>query len=206
MTHNSPSSAIEIRSFWGWFQEHVSTLEVMIDESAVSDLSSLIGSAVASLTDLIGWEVGPGIGDEYQLAFTLNGSLANLKFAQTVISYAPVMVGWEFYAGRPPKIWNLTISMLNKNGQEIQIDARNWKYTLVGFDNCSFFDITIDAPNLTRLDGAAQIQAVTIIMQGLLGEVEFLKLIDRIEVITHDGNLSDRMSCIADLPMHLASL
>jgi hypothetical protein len=206
MTTVAPPDANKIRSFWKWFGENLSLLETMVDASDVSRLSPLMDEAIASLTGTLGWEVGPGLNKDYQLAFTLKGNLTNLEIARTVISDAPKSAHWEFHAGRPPKVWDLTFTMLNRKEQQVEIDARNWQYTLVGYDSCSFFDIKIVAPNLPRMDELAKTQAATILLQGLLGEVAFLKLIDRIEIVTHDKELEDRLSDIENLPAHLTSL
>jgi hypothetical protein len=196
----------KIASFWRWFCEHISLLETMIDASAVENLSPLMDEELASLTCALGWEVGPGLNKDYQLAFTLKGNLENLQIAQAIVSYAPQLTHWEFHSGRPPKVWDLTFSMLNKKKQIVEIDARNWEYALVGFDRCFFFDITILAPNLPPMDVLAKKQAATILLHGLLGEVAVLERIDRIEIVKNRNGLESRLSDIENLPAHLTSL
>jgi hypothetical protein len=132
MTKTGLPDGEKIASFWRWFGDHISSFETMIDASAVESLSPLMDEALASLTCALGWEVGPGLNKDYQLAFTLKGNLENVQLAQTIVSHAPQLTHWEFHSGLPPKAWDLTFSMLNKKKQIVEIDARNWQYALVG--------------------------------------------------------------------------
>src|SRR5262245_30383277 len=120
-----------IVTFWRWFSKHAPTLEKMINESAVGDVAPLMEKAVLKLTRELGWEIGPGIERDFQLAFTLKGKLENAELANAIIRYASPVARWEFHAGRPPKKWDLNFSLLNKKKQRVEIDAKNWEYELV---------------------------------------------------------------------------
>jgi hypothetical protein len=196
-----------VGSFWRWFKEHASVLEEMIDTSAVRRLSQCMDEALFALTEALGWEFGPGTEKDYQLSFTLKGDLQNLAFAEAVVCRAPTIDRWEFHAGRPPKKWDLRFYMYNKRKQQVLIDAAHWQYTLLGFSDNSLFDITILAPGLPSMDLAGKTQAATILLQGILGEVAFLRHIDRVEVVTQSTKMDEeRLSSITNLAEHLNHL
>jgi hypothetical protein len=97
--------------------------------------------------------------------------------------------------------------MKNPRGQLIHIDARNWQYALVGYNDGEFFDITIVASHLPRLDAAAQHYAAQVVLQGVLGERTVLQKIGRAELTTSaTADMKDNLNSISVLHDHLSSL
>jgi hypothetical protein len=141
------------------------------------------------------------------LSFCLNGDLSNLNDAEEIVSKAPEIPNWEFYASRPPKQWDLQFLMRNKAGRSVCIDARQWQYSLVSYDNGSFFDITLFGRQLPKMDEVAVQQAATIVLQGELGERRFLEIIGRVAFRRLDeGPIMAELSPISDLAAHLRHL
>jgi hypothetical protein len=206
MTLDPDAGALAIHPFWRWFEVNRPSIERMIDNADEEGLGVVMSEGMAILSGLLGWEVGPGSAAAYQLSFTLKGQLGRLNVAEKVKSLAPKLFGWEFHAGRPPRQWDPTFSMSNSVGKHVVINAEHWRYTLIGYAGGEFYDITIVANGLSRLDPIAKRQAAAIVLQGLMGEVEFLRRIGNIDVIEDDRSVDDRSSEIQYLSEHLVEL
>jgi hypothetical protein len=200
-------SAQTIKSFWDWFLTHEQELRNKLVDSDMQEFSGQIGPRVLDLSHDLGWEIGPGLKKSFSLALALNGNLANVSIAEQVVSQAPPVENWEFHAGRPPKEWDFKFVMTNQRGQRVNLDASNWHYLLVGFKNYSFFDITIVAHNLPRMDDTARRQAANIVLQSILGERMVLELFDDIMIMATIGKEErERMSNITLLSQHMSDL
>ena len=139
---------------------------------------------IRKLGNDIGWEIGPGIEEQYYLAFTLNGNINNLEVINDILRNAPPSTNWEFRAGRPRRPFNPRLVFRNERGQTVEVNLEQWEYVLIEFDNGAFFDIEV-VSNQVRMDELAQQQAMWIAVQGALGEVDTLAYIDRIYMV-HD--------------------
>lgn len=195
-------------SFWIWFVKARTEIERAIEQSQTGDIVRLLNPQIAAPSERIGWEVGPGLDKEFSLALTLHGDLDNLVIANAILSNSPTLPNWEFHAGRPPKPgWSYQFKMRNTAGQEVDIDAHDWNYHLVGFDNMTFFDITLVSTNLPRMDEVATRQAAMIAIEGAIGELMMLERIDRIDVSrTVPLEKQSQLSPLLRLRDHLALL
>ncbi len=196
-----------VMCFWKWFEVSASTLQSLVDDSNVSELTTLLAPRVKLVSDQIGWEIGPGIEQDFSFTISLNGDLRNLTIAEAVVVRAPSLVGWEFHAGKPPKKWDYRFSMHNNENKEVHIDAGRWVYFLTAFDNITFVDITLLAANLPRMDERARDQAGMIVVEAAIGEKLMLERVDKIAIV--DSVPDDKASSLSSITLlseHLASL
>jgi hypothetical protein len=162
---------------------------------------------MAILPSGLGWEIGPGSKRDYSFSFGLNGKQTNLTIAKRVLSKSPELRYWEFHAGKPPKKWDFKFLMYNTIGHSVMIDASKWRYSLVAFNNGEFYDISILAPEILRLDENAKLQAIHIVLDSVLGEEIALTKFDRIELKSpFSENEYESSSAIQDLREHLLYL
>jgi len=169
-------------TFWNWFRTNAAELQRAIESDHTASVVNLMNEGATLLPASLGWEVGPH-GDGLMLALALNGDLDNLAPANELISDAPELDGWSFHVGRPPKRWDLRFTMPDGDGRAIDFDANTWRYGLVAFDGGRFFDVTVVAPEGGALDEATREQAAILVLQGILGEVRFLEVVDRVVVV-----------------------
>ncbi len=197
-----PSSK-KIEAFWNWFLSTAETLADLLERSSTKEIADLIEPRIKSLSDKIGWEIGPGLVKRYGFAISLNGSISNVPSALVIVAAAPVLAGWEFYCGLPPKKWDGRFRLKNRTGQTVSLDCSSWRYVLTGYDDNKFFDITALA-QMRDLDNKAKIQAVKIALRNILGERVMLERLDRIEVRdSTDPNLQENASALMDLGRHI---
>ncbi len=183
----------EITAFWNWFASVSDHLEHLIVHSASTEVSDLLDSRVRSLSAAIGWEVGPGTTKLCALSFGLRHDLNNLTATQTIVAAAPCLPHWEFFAARPPKSWDLRFVLMDPSGRPFEVDARSWKYSLTSFGGNEFFDVIVVASDLPPSRGLLD-QAASIVLLGVLGEIDFLRRIDRITVVRSVIELDSRQA------------
>jgi hypothetical protein len=190
--------------FWGWFSEQRGTIERLLNRSEVNALSELVGPKVSELSSRLGWEIGPGLNQEYAFSFSLNGETSNVLVAEEILSHAPLLENWEYHAGRPKKNWDFTFWMTNQQKQRVFIDASSWEYYLTSFGADAFFDITLIAHDPPRLDEAAKLQAANVVVLGCLGERQALERISRANLVARaDESIGDALTSIKYLDDHI---
>jgi hypothetical protein len=201
-----PDAKAVSEGFWQWFVNVSPQMESILDSGDCAKLVALVSSKVEVYVPGLGWEIGPGILKPYAFSFSLNGKLENLKAAIHAVNSAPQLPNWEINAGRPPKKWSGEFTMTNRLGETVNVNSSHWKYLLTGYNSNEFFDIELFT-DLKKMDDTAKLEAVTIALQGYLGELIFLRRIGSVKLIKKVDR--DRLSEITDLhhlPMHLKSL
>lgn len=173
----------KIDAFWKWFSSNCQTLEEMLARGDTKGIADRMQHRIKSLFPQVGWEIGPGESKRYFLAITLNGDLRNIDVVQQIIERAPVIEDWEFYAGRPKRPWQKKLILHNPAGQAVELDIESWQYGLVGFQDNSFFDVSIFAPHLPKMDLAAKQQMLETVLQACLGEQVALQRLDKMEFV-----------------------
>lgn len=192
-------------AFWTWFQANAMALANALQVGDTAEVEEHMKEGQTLLPPRLGWEIGPGAQGGHMLAFSLNGDLENLRAAEELVASAPSIPGWEFHAGRPVKRWDLRFSLRNQLGRRIDLDANKWRYSLVGFEDCKYFDIRIVCREAELLDDDSKQRAARVVLQGLLGERKFLEAIDRVRMVAgHDDD--EALTEMRHLPAHLSSL
>lgn len=95
--------------FGDWFLYHEKNIEeIELSKSFIDELETKI----KTLGDYT-WEIGPGFNKP--LAFTISpgGAPCLLLETKKIISYAPLLDKWEFYASRRIKQWNNYFDVLS---------------------------------------------------------------------------------------------
>ncbi len=197
-----PSVRVTAR-FWHWFSNKSKVLAGEVD----NDIANEITAEVKGLAPTLGWEIGPGAASRLYFCLTLNSDRKNIEIAEAVISKAPAILDWEFYAGRPRKQWGFTFEMKNRRGQRVAIDASEWEYSLTGYSDRSFFDVQLLATNLPRMDAVAKQEAAWIVVQGALGERLAVDRIGEITLVESESDIDlDQATPVMYLFDHITSL
>jgi hypothetical protein len=168
----------EINKFWTWFKSiSVDLLANPTDNSLVTQLDNRV-----SILGHFDWEIGPWGENLYYFTISPNLNITRLELTQQMIDSAPQCEGWHFLPSKPPKVdWKGIWKMKNEVGKEILIDTNNWKYILYKFD-----DGTFDADiKINNIDGDEDTQnlAVDIAITGYIGEENFIRLINHINIV-----------------------
>jgi|SRR5215471_3380937 len=194
-----------VDAFWAWFAENSVRLSKNLeDERILKELDQRVSSLEPKG---LSWEVGPGHERPFQLVISPNGNKDLLSRTRAIISAAPDVPGWELHFAKPPKDWVVPrFSFRAATGQEIAIDAEGWEYALLQFPDGAF-DILVRPTGLRNLSEADQSTAVEILLDGLLGEMERMRRIASIEVVTSfDEDVLGNINKIGVLAEHLRSL
>jgi hypothetical protein len=185
---------IEIDNFWNWF---TSVSNSFGDQFENEDLVNELDQKIRLLGD-IAWEIGPGVIDPNNnaLVFSPCGNKDLLPLTRLIVENAPDYFGWEFYSSKPPKKWKRYFLMRDDKGNDITINAANWRYSLLKYQDGKF-DIIILAPELSKYSENFKNIAAAIVLDGEIGEENRINWIDTIEVVDKfANNLSEKSSPI----------
>ncbi len=191
-----------VDAFWIWFRETGCQLANDFENSA---LLEELDEQVSKLGQF-GWELGPGTNKANALVLSPDGDPELLKLTRSIIAQAPELKDWEFHHAKPPKQWDLKLSLQGSEGEPVWVDARKWRYALLKFPD-DLFDIVIVAPDLSSHDESVQYAAACVVLDGVLGEERRLERIANIEVLVEaPPDLESKLSSIADLDDHMTNL
>lgn len=185
--------------FWDWFSKHY------LDFGENFDNEKILTELDDKLRDLsvFSWEIGPGTGADNQLVISSGGDLDLLPITKKIVSYAKSIAGWEFYYAKPPKEWDLIFDFEKDNGDVINIDASNWQYVLLRYEDGGF-EIIIQADDLDGLSEVDELIASEILLDGILGEEIRMLHISNIEVVKNfDSEHVNKSNDIKHLNSHL---
>lgn len=193
-----------VDAFWAWFAKNSVRLSNNLeDERTLRELDRRVSSLGPKG---LSWEVGPGHERPFQLVISASGNKDLLKRTRAIISAAPNIPGWELHFAKPPKDWVVPrFSFRAATGQEIEINAEAWEYALLQFRDA--FDILVRPMGCQNLSETDRSMAVEILLDGLLGEMERMRRIASIEVVTSfDEGVGENINKIGVLADHLRSL
>lgn len=195
-------SKIDINMFWDWFSKNCIDLGENFDnEKVLTELDD-------KLMDLGGfaWEIGPGTRCENQLVISPGGDLNLLPITKEIVSYAKIIPGWEFHYAKPPKEWDFLFDYEKDNGEVINIDASNWQYVLLRYEDGGF-EVIIQTRDLDGLSEDDKLVASEILLDGILGEEIRMLHISCIDVVKNfDNQHIGKSSAIKYIDSHLKTL
>lgn len=200
---NTPTKE-QISEFWRWF---ISTLSNVVDPLHDQEFMSSLNAKVARLGN-ISWELGPGFVDPKNTSLVLSpsGDRETLKITSDFVAQAPYLDGWEFYAAKPPKQWNLFFTVDDKQGNTIEIDASKWRYALLRYSD-NTYHIVIRMEDTDRLSASLRLTAAEIALDGELGETLRIQMIVGIDVVEQfDPQLSEKSNPFRSLRDHVYAL
>jgi hypothetical protein len=195
---------LKVRQFWEWFSENCQNFGADFDNV---ELLERLDNWVAQLGDF-SWEVGPGKAKDNAFVISPNGDEDLLQDTKLIISNAKVCEGWEYYYAKPPKEkeWNLTFSLETSEGEEVEVDASQWEYTLLEYED-GMFEIIVKASDLRQLDETNKQVAAEILLDGVLGEEVRMQTICEIDVVDEfEEPYRAKAGNIKNLPDHLKTL
>ena len=205
MSSRTPNTCTS--DFWNWFQTASREIADLVVSPNADAVGTLLQPRIDALGCDLGWEVGPDDDSGLFLAFTLRGDANRIQVAQAVVDAAPPITGWTFRVGRPPRQWDGRFTLINQQGDEVDLDASSWSYVLTGYDGNSFFDIKLLASALPRMDESAKKQAALLVTEMQLGEQVALELIGDADLVSPiPADLADRATPIQRLGDHIQHL
>jgi len=184
-----------INKFWSWFLSIYNDLGENFENER---LLHALDKQILSLGDFA-WEIGPGINKLNQLVISPGGDLDLLPSTKKIISYAINLPDWEFFYVKPPKQWNLMFEFEDENGILIDIDATEWKYLLLKYDD-EMFEIVIQTHDLLKFNEDDQHNASEILLDGILGEEARMMFISNVSVV---GEFEERYKTNSSDLIHL---
>lgn len=192
-------NSAKINEFWLWFERIYSEFEEELDNSLlISDLDE----KVCSLGDFT-WELGPGQMKKYQLVISPGGDIEKLPLTEYIVSFAPEIAEWEFYAAKQKKEDGF---IFYYGSNEYKVDANEWTYYLLKF-NDEFFDIVIIADNILTFDELDQQAIGEILLDNILGEKMRILSFEYIDVNHNvENEYLSKVSNIKNLENHLKYL
>lgn len=114
--------------------------------------------------------------------------------------------GWEFHYAKPPKEWDLIFDFEKDNGDVIEVNASNWQYVLLKYEDGGF-EIILQTDNLDGLSEDDKLVASEILLDGILGEEVRMLHISYIDVVkSFDDQYVNKSSDIKNLNNHLKTL
>lgn len=193
--------------FWAWFREHEAYLRPEVVAAApTGEVMRQLDRRVRALGAGLSWEIGPGLERENAFVLSPGGVRENLVVSDAVVGAAPVdLPAWEFHAARPPKRWDRRFQLQRGQGW-LDVDARSWRYTLVGFNRGEFFDVTLHIGTTLRDASDEERQhAAWILLDGELGERCTIERIGAVAVSDDPVDVA-RSGAVEHLAEHVRSL
>jgi hypothetical protein len=195
-------SRSEIEKFWNWFSQNCQDFG---KDFGNTDLIRELDEGVVNLGNF-SWEIGPGKKKENALVISPNGDVDLLPATKEIIAEAPECDNWEYYYAKPPKEWDFIFDFTDVNGQEVRIDASEWEYVLLQYED-GLFSIIIKDSLLSQLDQIDQLTAAEILLDGVLGEETRIEKIADIEVVKEfENSYSTKAGNVKNLLNHLEQI
>jgi hypothetical protein len=193
---------LEIKNFWDWFYKNCQNFGNNFDNTVLLDE---LDDWIRRLGDF-SWEVGPGKVKENALVISPNGDLELLQETKEIVGNARDCIGWEYYYAKPSKEWNLVFDFETEDENVVEINASNWQYRLLKYED-GMFAIIIKVPNLSRLSNTDKLTTAEIVLDGILGEELRLQTICEIDVEEEFKKpYQSKASDINNLLVHLKSV
>jgi hypothetical protein len=195
---------LKVKQFWDWFSANCQ------DFGADFDNVKLLESLDRWVTQLgdFSWEVRPGKIKGNALVISPNGNEDLLQDTKLIINSAKACEGWEYYYAKPPmeREWNLSFSLETNEEEIVDIDASQWEYVLLEYED-GMFEIIVKAPDLQQLDELDKQAAVEILLDGVLGEEARMETICEIEVVDEfEEQYRAKAGNIKNLSNHIETL
>lgn len=193
----------KIESLWRWF---VANENQIIDSFQKESLTNYI---VENLDNLIldfgmfTWEIGPGKVKPWFLTISPNGDRDLIRVSQKIIEHAPNLDDWEFNYCKPAKDWDRRFIIYDRNMNEQNIDASNWKYVMLRNED-GMIDLILEAKNITHWDQDTARTAADIIVTSEIGEETKIQKILSVDIVDKlERQYNSRKTEIQYLKKHL---
>lgn len=175
-SHNPRKRVSRIDEFWHWFCEVAAALETNVVPPA---LLKELDDRVRSLDPELSWEIGPGLSKPCQLVISPNLSRDLREKARKIVTRAPTLPAWEFYAARQRKEWQYKLEL---GGDRLTIDASRWTFVLLRYPDGAY-EVLLKGRNLPSLSHDERRQAAAITLESILGEDLILDRVSQFELV-----------------------
>ena len=173
-----------IDEFWLWFREVAPALESNIETPAI--LKEL-DTRLRNLNPKLSWEIGPGVFKPCQLVISPNLNRDLRGKAEKIVTGAPVLPAWEFYAARQRKEWQYKLEL---GGDRLPIDASEWTFVLLRYPDGTH-EVLLKGKDLPPLSPDERWQAAAITLESILGEEVVLDRVSEFDLV---GKLEPRFA------------
>ena len=116
-----------LNEFWEWFSENAKDIAA----EARPETLGVLDEKLHGVDPRLSWEIGPGRHEPWLLSISPNLDRELIEESRAVVSAAPEVPGWEFYAMRQPKQWDYQVE-IDEDGssRSICLDASTWQFVL----------------------------------------------------------------------------
>lgn len=174
-------SSQHLNEFWSWFAANAES----ISSNAHPDLLEKLDEKLRQVDQRLSWEIGPGRHEPWLLAISPNLNKGLVDEARKVVSAAPEIPGWEFYATRQPKQWDFRVEIDSGDSHEpVCLDASDWQFVLLRYPD-GLREVLLTGPSLPPLTDDQRWQAAAIVLEGVLGEEILLANVDEFELVSN---------------------
>lgn len=171
-----------IIEFWNWYESVSDRFLETIDNRQASILADEVSARVNYLFPGMAWEFGPPPDDKTGHSFTLSGEgiLTHQLLALEVISHAPELNGWTFYASRQPSGAPGHIEI----GDRLFRPEEFWVTPEID-EEYKCVDITVWHPLSGQISDNLRSTALFLTLDGILGEFGTVQWIGEITYGDH---------------------
>jgi hypothetical protein len=168
--------ASRIDEFWHWFCEVAAALETNV---VPPPLLKELDTRVRNLDPELSWEIGPGLSKPCQLVISPNLSRDLREKARKIVTRAPILPAWEFYAARQRKEWQYQLEL---GDGRLTIDASGWTFVLLRYPGGDH-EVLLKGRDLPPLSGDERRQAAAVALESILGEDLILDRVNQFELV-----------------------
>ena len=169
----------QIEEFWAWFAQVSDPLIAGIERPG---LMSRLDDRVRELHPALRWEITPGLIAARQFTISPNMDRQLRDTAQQIISSAPVLTHWEFYAARMPKEWNYKLQIENPGMPPLELDVSDWIFVLLS-DRDDKYQVVLNGGHLPGLTQKQRWQAAADVLCNVAGEEAVMETVSDFELV-----------------------
>lgn len=174
----------KMEEFWEWFANNEKLIAEILNDDFHDGRKSLARNMDNFILQfgMFTWEMGPVEG-KYYLTISPNGNEELLEVSKELVSYAPVLSQWEFYASKPKREWDLKFRVFDDLMTGHDVDASDWEYYIERVSTASKIKVFIAAKSIAHLDEHTKASAADLVVTSLVGEEYKIRNVDSIKVV-----------------------
>ncbi len=171
-------------SLWQWFADNEQKIKDAINDGTAFEREYIVESLNDLILDLgmFSWEIGPGQESEWSLTISPNGDRKRMLQSKKIIETAPSLGAWEFHYCKPARAWDRTFQLYDDFMIQHVVDASGWHFVSLPQPD-GLIHITLEAPNIGRLDSYTAQTAAEIVVTNEIGEESKILHVGTIEIV-----------------------
>ena len=181
----------KMEEFWEWFANNEKLIAEILNDDFHEGRKSLARNMDNFILQfgMFTWEMGPAEG-HYYLTVSPNGNEELLEVSKELVSYAPVLRRWKFYASKPKKEWDLKFRVFDDWMTGHDVDASDWEYLIERVSTASKIGIVIAAKSIAHLDQDTKLSAADVVVTSLIGEAFKIQKVESIQIVDEFDEIS----------------